>query len=151
MTIAEKFKTLIDHLERTIAEERDQHPEIVEKLEKILFDLGQDTKKGSYDKSLLITNDDGTCTCQMLRKMVGEFYIKHKDKYPDEMYKEFIRTWSMPNEKGVPAWFREKSKPRGAFHVPGRLATWASRPWNNKDKPQQKIAPKPDSQRIDIL
>lgn len=153
MTPAEKLKTLTEHLEKVIAEHSGSHPDIAEKLEKILFDVTQETKSTGYDKSNLLIEEDGTAKCIILNKMIGEFWVKHKDLYPVDMIKDFQAYWSTPNERGIPAWFSEKSKPRGRFQIAGRLRTWASKPWNkhNSDYKKQKEQPKNEAHRIEIL
>lgn len=151
MTPAEKLKTLTEHLEKVIAEHSDSHPEVAEKLEKILFDVTQETKSTGYDKSNLTREEDGSPYCKELQKMLGEFYLAHQDKYHKEMYKEFRRYWSEPNGKGIPRWYSEKTKPRGRFDIPGRLATWAKRFKPPVEKIQQQTAEVPDYLKLKVI
>jgi hypothetical protein len=120
-------------------------------LEEALFKAEQENKpKGGYDVTF---STDGVPTCQVLRQEMTAFYKEHPEKYPVPMYTEFLRYWSEPNMKGVPRWHTERYKPRGRFHLPGRLATWAKnyRPPKVEAKPFENKADVPDYIKMKVL
>jgi len=78
--------------------------------------------------NLVHNEKTGTVTCSVLRKMIVEFQNAHPGLYKDDMYKDFLMHWSMPNQKGKPKWRVETDRKNGVFHIGGRLATW-----NNND------------------
>jgi len=139
MKADEILAQVLDRIEKEVLRIQENHPmpssdaaETIRVLEEIIFDATKDGSKPKYDKKNLVQNEDGTYKCIVLYQMMLDFHAEYKTKvnYPKQLYVDFLNHWSTPNERGIPAWLTEKLKPKGRFHLPGRLRTWANRPWN---------------------
>lgn len=152
MTTEEKLQSLIktvehalNHISQCNPMEDSFGPAIRDILEEGLHEVVKDEKgKPGF---LLTYDTDKVATCQVLRQQMAEYYNEFPKKYPVPLYTEFLRYWSEPNGKGTPRWYSEKSKPRGRFFIPGRLATWAK----GYKPPKETAEPKPQSDIPDRL
>lgn len=75
-------------------------------------------------KPYFLTFKDSIATCEILRESCLKFNSENPDKYTPDMYRKFIRHWSMPDKKNVPKWYKELTSKKGTWHLPGRLVTW---------------------------
>jgi hypothetical protein len=101
---------------------------IVEELENALFKhrgKALEAKEGEFDLYFPEDFDNGVPWCRVLERQVNEFASAHENKYPPDLYVQFMNHWSTPNKLGQPAWWTTmKSGHSKRFFVPGRLATW---------------------------
>ena len=99
---------------------------LIELKGKVVLDrkgCGEKQKSKPFD----ITFDQReVATCQVLRQSCLDYNARHPGLYSPEMYAKFILHFSKL-KNGKPAWYRELTRAKGTWDLPGRLAFWNSR------------------------
>jgi hypothetical protein len=95
----------------------------------------------SVNKFELNEDERGVVRCTVLQAMIDEYKRQHHGLYTEQMYEEFLTHWSTPLDSGKPKWREQIERKNGAFHIPGRLATWKKNEFNSTL--QRGAVPKP--------